>query len=84
MARKSGTVTTARFPACRSDVIGGRNFGKSCVEWNRARPIPARWDTGFYVSWMRPACSPACSAQSRRAVARRVAGDVGAQLDFRL
>ena len=74
------------FPGLSLDEIGGRNFGKSMVEWNLPPLRFRRAGTpGFYVSWMRPAVFAGVLGTNLDApVARRVAGDVGAQLDFRL
>lgn len=74
------------FPGVPLDAISGRNFGKSMVEWNLPPFRFRRAGTpGFYVSWMRPALFIGALATNLDSPAvRRTAGDVGAQLDFRL
>jgi len=74
------------FPGAAIDEVAGRNFGKSMIEWNLPPLRFKRAGTpGFYVSWMRPAVFAGALATNIDAPgARRLAGDVGGQLDFRL
>jgi hypothetical protein len=74
------------FPGAAIDEVAGRNFGKSMIEWNLPPLRFRRAGTpGLYVSWMRPAVFAGALATNLDAPGvRRVAGDVGGQLDFRL
>jgi hypothetical protein len=74
------------FPGAPLDGISGRNFGKSTIEWNLP-PLRFRQGgtPGFYVTWMRPALFAGGLATNLDASdVRRVAGDYGGQLDFRM
>ena len=73
------------FPGLSLDEIGGRNFGKSMVEWNLPPLRFRRVGTPALRSWMRPAVFAACS-HIRRARRRPDPshGRFRAQLDFRL
>jgi hypothetical protein len=73
------------FPGADLNEIGGRNFVKSTLEWNLPPWRFRRVGTpGFYVSWMRPAVFAGALATNLDAPGvRRVATDLGAQLDFR-
>jgi hypothetical protein len=74
------------FPGASLNGIGGRNFGKSTIEWNLPPLRFRRGGTpGFYLTWMRPAVFAGGLVTNMDAGdARRVAGDFGGQLDFRL
>ncbi len=74
------------FPGASIDGVAGRNFAKSMIEWNLPPLRFRRAGTpGFYVSWLRPALFGGALATNLDAAApRRVAGDLGGQLDFRL
>ena len=74
------------FPGASLNGIDGRNFGKSMIEWNLPPLRFRRGGTpGFYATWMRPAVFVGGLVTNLDASsARRVAGDVGGQLDFRL
>jgi hypothetical protein len=74
------------FPGADLNEIGGRNFVKSTLEWNLP-PLRFRrlGSPGFYVTWMRPAVFVGGLATNLDHEAfRRVATDVGGQLDFQL
>ncbi len=73
------------FPGVHLNQIGGRNFLKSMVELNLP---PWRFrhagTPGLYGTWMRPAVFVTGLATNLdNSSVRRVAGDAGAQLDFR-
>ena len=74
------------FPGAPLNGISGRNFGKSTIEWNLPPLRFRRAGTpGFYATWMRPALFAGGLVTNLDASdVRRVAGDVGGQLDFRL
>jgi hypothetical protein len=74
------------FPGAPINGISGRNFGKSTIEWNLPPLRFRRAGTpGFYVTWMRPALfGGGLVTNMDSSDVRRVAGDVGGQLDFRL
>jgi hypothetical protein len=74
------------FPGASLNGIAGRNFSKSMVEWNLPPVRFRRVGTpGFYVSWMRPALfATGLMTNVEAPEARRIAGDLGGQLDFRL
>ena len=73
------------FPGAALNEIAGRNFVKSTVEWNappwrfRRAGIP-----GFYATWARPALFVSALGTNLDAPSvRRVAADVGGQVDVR-
>ena len=74
------------FPGASINGISGRNFGKSTIEWNLPPLRFRRGGTpGFYLTWMRPAFFAGGLVTNLDASdVRRVAGDFGGQLDFRL
>lgn len=74
------------FPGAALNSVTGRNFGKSMVELNLPPLRFSRAGTpGFYVSWMRPALfATGLVTNMDASEARRVAGNVAAQLDFQL
>jgi len=74
------------FPGIDLNAVGGRNFAKSMLEWNVPPWRFSRLGTpGFYASWLRPAMFVGDLATNLDApVVRRVAADVGGQLDLRL
>jgi hypothetical protein len=74
------------FPGADLNEIGGRNFVKSTVEWNLPPLRFRRLGTpGFYLTWMRPAIFVGWLATNvDNGTFRRVATDVGGQLDFQL
>ncbi|MBA3298107.1 MAG: hypothetical protein H0U19_14365, partial [Acidobacteria bacterium] len=74
------------FPGAELNEVGGRNFVKSTLEWNLP-PLRFRrlGSPGFYVTWMRPALFVGGLATNLDNESfRRVATDVGGQLDFQL
>ena len=73
------------FPGAELNEIGGRNFVKSTLEWNappwrfRRAGMPA-----FFATWARPAAFVTALATNLDAASvRRVATDIGWQIDFR-
>lgn len=73
------------FPGVPLNDVGGRNFGKSTLEWNlppwrfRRAGIPA-----FYASWLRPAVFAGVLATNLDVeTGRRVVTNAGAQCDIR-
>ena len=74
------------FPGAELDEIGGRNFVKSSIEWNLPPVRFRRAGTpGFYLTWARPAVFvTGLAANIESKDFRRVATDVGGQVDFRL
>src|SRR6185503_17036032 len=73
------------FPGAALNAVGGRNFVRSLVEWNlppvrfRRAGIP-----GFYATWARPAVfATGLVTDLDAGDARRVATDVGGQVDLR-
>lgn len=74
------------FPGAELNEVGGRNFMKSTLEWNLP-PLRFRrlGSPGFYVTWMRPALFVGGLATNLdNGSFRRMATDVGGQLDFQL
>lgn len=74
------------FPGAELNEVGGRNFLKSTLEWNLP-PLRFRrlGSPGFYVTWMRPAVFVGGLATNLdNETFRRVATDVGGQIDFQL
>ncbi len=74
------------FPGAELNEIGGRNFLKSTLEWNLPPLRFRRLGTpGFYLTWMRPAIFVGGLATNLDNESfRRVATNVGGQLDFQL
>lgn len=73
------------FPGVHIDQLGGRDFGKSLVEWNLP---PHRFrDAGstlFYCNWVRPTVFAGALATTPGNDQWRGYLDAGAQVDFRL
>jgi hypothetical protein len=74
------------LPGLELNEVGGRNFGKSTVEWNLPPLHFSRAGTpGFYLTWMRPAVfASGLVTNLDSAGIRRKVGNIGGQLDFRL
>ncbi len=74
------------FPGVNLNAIGGRNFLKSTIEWNLPPWRFSRLGTpGFYATWLRPAIFAGALATSLDLRStRRLAPDVGGQLDLRV
>ncbi len=74
------------FPGADLNELGGRNFVRSTLEWNLP-PLRFRraGSPGFYLTWMRPAVfTGALVTNLEHEASRRVATNVGGQLDFQL
>jgi hypothetical protein len=74
------------LPGAELNEVGGRNFGKSTIEWSLPPVHFARaGSAGFYLTWMRPSIFAGGLATNLDSSAlRRTVGDAGGQLDFRL
>ena len=74
------------FPGAELNAIGGRNFGRTTIEWNLP---PWRFShagtPGFYATWARPALFVSGLVTDMDAPSvRRAATSAGGQLDLRL
>ncbi len=74
------------FPGAELNEIGGRNFVRSTLEWNLP-PLRFRraGSPGLYLTWMRPAVfAGALATNLEHEPSRRLATNIGGQLDFQL
>jgi hypothetical protein len=74
------------FPGVELNEIGGRNYGKTVLEWNLPPLRFARAGTpGFYLTWARGSLfSSVIATNVDDGASRRFLTDLGAQVDLRL